>query len=301
MPPRVPPGSREPSSLRAAEPPSAARQTTQHDPLAAWTPALSDAERRPLISNLALRSSRRAPDFDPAQQAALLDLIAANGLDEASSPSDYDDGDGRFDPWELGFQLWQDGQLVLLALGPDPYASFDYRLHEVPPSIAALDSLELLDLSRSQLLDLPYEIGALRSLRDLRLTGNALRSLPASVGDLARLERLTLSRNRLTELPASLGQLSQLRELWLADNSLALLPPEVGELPALRALDLSHADTALDGAVTGLRELPDFRRATSLESLYLANNRFCSDAALRALDDGSHPRLYGLGQQRCSD
>lgn len=50
--------------------------------------------------------------------AAAASFIAISGLSEASSPFDYDDGDGVFEPWELGFQVWENGSRVLLAMGP---------------------------------------------------------------------------------------------------------------------------------------------------------------------------------------
>lgn len=77
---------------------------------------VDDATADTLRTNLDPRFSARG--LDPRQLAVLGDIIAISGLSEASSPFDYDDGDGVLEPWELGFQVWENGSLVLLAMGP---------------------------------------------------------------------------------------------------------------------------------------------------------------------------------------
>lgn len=255
--------------------------------------------------------------LDARDLRALADLAAANGLGEASSSLDYDDGDGVLEPHEIGFQIWRDGRLVSLSTGEDRYGSFGYQLRTLPPSLGDLDALEELDLHTNRIAALPDSLGALSRLRVLRVQQNALAGLPAAIGSLARLEELSLGENAITELPPSVGSLGALEELHVNDNPLSRLPDSVGSLSRLRVLNVSHgrvvdparrgADDGGEGEVARLGELPaavsDLER---LETLLLAGNQlFCaggvSDPALAPprLRDGSIPRLHGLTVQDC--
>jgi len=111
----------------------------------------------------------------------------------------------------------------------------------VPPQLANLVWLTLLDLRNLELVDLPESLGGLKRLTQLYLGGNLLASLPRFVLRLVRLEVLDLSGNHITYLPLRMGPElgATLKQLYLANNRLHLLPDDIGEMKALRLLDLS--------------------------------------------------------------
>ncbi len=155
---------------------------------------LRDSETADLISNL-------APPIDgdrlhPTDLAVLAEIIRINDLDESSSPFDYDDGDGVLEPWELGYQVWRDGRIILLATGPSPNFSFAYAIAALPESIGDLAQIRVLDLHRNTLRELPGSVGALDSLRRLAIGENELSALPDDLAYLA-LDGLGVGGNRL--------------------------------------------------------------------------------------------------------
>lgn len=180
------------------------------------------------------RHATGSEPFDPRDLAALQDLIDANGLSESASPFDFDDQDGVFEPWELGFQAWQDGRLVALSFGPDPFSSFGYPVERLPASLGALTELRALDAHGLDLAALPPEIGELRSLRELRIYRNRLSELPPSIGDLASLETLALHENDIAWLPESMEALARLQNFYLGENPIDALPLWLAELPIAR-------------------------------------------------------------------
>jgi hypothetical protein len=236
---------------------------------------------------------------------ALAELIAANGLSESNSTTDWDDGDGVLEPLEVGMQRWRGGRLVALLTGEDRYGSFGYDLRLLPPSIGDLNALEELDLHTNRLATLPDAIGELRSLRALRVHRNGLEVLPETIGSLRSLQELVVGENALRELPSIAG-LASLEELHANDNPLAALPETIGLLPRLRVLNVSHSWSA-DPAQQRLAALPRSLDAlATLETLHIAGNRlFCSGGgaelglAPERLRDGSIPRLHGLLAQDC--
>jgi hypothetical protein len=180
-------------------------------------------------------------DLDPADLAALAEIIRAGGLDEASSAFDYDDGDGVLEPWELGFQIWRDGELVLLALGPSPRFSFGYGLATLASEVGDLAALEVLDLHGNALGALPANLGALGALRALRLDENRLDELPGSLADLYALRSHNVRGNRLAALPGDLAYQEGLEELAVGGNRLycsADPPPRLrdGSVPRVAGL-----------------------------------------------------------------
>jgi hypothetical protein len=256
--------------------------------------------------------------LDPRDLQALADIIEANGLGEASSPSDFDDHDGVLEPLELGLQRWRGGRLVGLVMGNDRYDSFGYALAVLPPSIGDLGALEELDLNSNRIEALPEEIGRLQRLEVLRLHRNALSALPDSIAGLRSLRELVAGENALRELPAGIASLDALEELHANDNPLTELPDGVGRLPRLRVLNLSHAPQ-VDPASAAAGRLaqtepdprlgtlpPSFERLDAIETLHLAGNRlFCAGGAPNPalaptrLRDGSIPHLFGLMAQDC--
>ncbi|TFY60101.1 hypothetical protein EVJ58_g5361 [Rhodofomes roseus] len=79
-------------------------------------------------------------------------------------------------------------------------------LSNIPPEIAKLRHLELLDLSGNNLVNVPPELGMLTSLKELYLFDNHLTTLPAELGSLHQLQTLGIEGN---PLDASLKQIVQ--------------------------------------------------------------------------------------------
>ena len=80
------------------------------------------------------------------------------------------------------------------------------QLNTVPPQIAKLRHLELLDLSGNRLESVPPELGMLTFLKELYLFDNLLRTLPHELGTLHQLQTLGVEGN---PLDASLKQMVQ--------------------------------------------------------------------------------------------
>lgn len=256
----------------------------------------------PLVTNRLLPAGG-SPPFDARDLAALADWIDANGLHEGSSRFDYDDGDGVFEPWELGFQVWEGSRLVALSFGPDPHASFEYALEVVPESLGDLSALVHLDLSGNRIERLPPSLGDLRGLQQLRLNRNRIGELPSSLGELGSLRSLNLSQNRIGDLPDEARRLWSLEQLHLDDNPISRLPAAVTGLESLRLLSVTHAAQGPDAAREapgGLRELPQDWLGTTPQPvvLYVSGNRLCGPGATSTLfSDGT--RVLGLSAQRC--
>ncbi|CAL5048439.1 unnamed protein product [Urochloa decumbens] len=115
------------------------------------------------------------------------------------------------------------------------------NLTSLPPTLAALSSLQLLNLSTCNISGtIPPSYGAsLSSLRVLDLSSNALSGdIPGELGALPSLQFLLLNSNRLTGgIPRSLAKLSNLQTLCVQDNLLnGSISGELGALASLQQL-----------------------------------------------------------------
>lgn len=253
--------------------------------------------------------TNRDPSFtggglNPQHLAALADIIAASQLSESSSPFDYDDGNGVLDPWELGFQVWENGSLVLLAMGPTPDFSFGYRHLSLPESMGDLNSVRVLALHGSELKQLPDSIGMLEALRELRLHDNQLSELPRSIQYLWQLRELHLGANYLLSLPSELGFLDSLEILNASDNPLLWIEDGALAQPRLRVLALERTRRPQRPGTPAwgqLRELPDEVASLSLEELRIGGNLlYCVGGPPAShLTNGSIASVVGLSAQRC--
>lgn len=284
---------------RREPPPSAAGSGDSAPPIPARV--AGDPEPAPVAARLRhavqlpgdrRRHHSRSPDLD-----VLRDIIELNQLSEDSSLHDHDDGDGAFEPLELGYQVWEAGRLIELHSGPDEYTSYGYELRELPDSVGGLDALVELDLHTNRLRRLPESIRFLGRLRRLRLQRNRLEALPDGLFGLSELRELALSENALRALPESIEALDRLRVLHLRDNPLERLPHRIGRLVRLETLTLQRSDRS----GPALAALPDAMR--DLRSLRLLNvaglSLNCVTEPPGFLVDGSIDRVYGLAHQRC--
>lgn len=120
----------------------------------------------------------------------------------------------------------------------------DWGKGPLAPGRACVSGLEVLDLSRNDIIALPDNgLSGLRALEELHLEDNAISTLGdrAFVG-LTSLNTLNLSSNCLVALPPELFQSTRdLHNLYLHNNTLSVLAPGLLEgLDQLQMLDLSH-------------------------------------------------------------
>lgn len=71
------------------------------------------------------------------------------------------------------------------------------QLSSIPPEIASLKQLELLDLSGNGLLSIPPELGMLTNLKELYLFDNHLQTIPPELGTLHQLRTIGIEGNPL--------------------------------------------------------------------------------------------------------
>uniref|UniRef100_A0A182KGN9 Disease resistance R13L4/SHOC-2-like LRR domain-containing protein n=1 Tax=Anopheles christyi TaxID=43041 RepID=A0A182KGN9_9DIPT len=137
----------------------------------------------------------------------------------------------------------------------------------VPPGIANLNNLEILNLSNNHLEELPLSLSSMPKLRILNCSINRLNTLPRGFGAFPVLEVLDLSYNNLNEhvLPGNFFMMDSLRALYLGDNEFEYLPKEIKNLKNLQILGLRDND---------LLELPrEIGELTRIRELHIQNNR----------------------------
>ncbi|KAF8634306.1 hypothetical protein AX17_004258 [Amanita inopinata Kibby_2008] len=96
------------------------------------------------------------------------------------------------------------------------------NIKNLPPTsgLFSLTFLTNLYLNHNALASLPPQIAKLRHLELLDLSGNNLTSLPPEIGMLTQLKELYIFDNHLTVLPMELGSLHQLQTLGIEGNPL---------------------------------------------------------------------------------
>lgn len=110
------------------------------------------------------------------------------------------------------------------------------RIFELPPGIANLVNLEILNMSNNNLQELPVSISSMPKLRILNVSINRLNTLPRGFGAFPALEVLDLSYNNLNEkeLPGNFFMMETLRALYMGDNDFEFIPPNIGQLKNLQ-------------------------------------------------------------------
>ncbi|MBD2123982.1 leucine-rich repeat domain-containing protein [Trichocoleus sp. FACHB-262] len=113
------------------------------------------------------------------------------------------------------------------------------QLKSLPPELANLNNLCMLDLSGNHFEEFPDVVAQLPALEQLTLTWGELKELPKTIGQLTNLTTLHLFENQLTQVPEAIGQLTNLTTLHLSNNQLTQVPEAIGQLTNLSALHLS--------------------------------------------------------------
>jgi len=97
----------------------------------------------------------------------------------------------------------------------------------VPRSLAVLESLQKLDISRNYLDVCPTSFGRLVNLLDLDLKGNQLSVLPRELENLNKLVNLNLSNNNFEVCPFVIFRYSIcscIRFVFATDRTSSILP-----------------------------------------------------------------------------
>lgn len=158
----------------------------------------------------------------------------------------------------------------------------------IPDTLANLQMLTYLNISRNQLSSLPACICGL-PLKVLIASNNKLGFLPEEIGQLQQLMELDISCNEITSLPQQVGLLKSLRELNVRRNYLKILPQEIVDLPLVK----------LDFSCNKILILPlCFRKMVQLQVLVLENNPLQSPPAQICIKGKIHIFKY-LSIQAC--
>ncbi|OCT93560.1 leucine-rich repeat-containing protein 58-like [Xenopus laevis] len=162
------------------------------------------------------------------------------------------------------------------------------RLVFLPPLVASLSHLHLLDISNNNLVyigdeilgltklktllaknnrldefSFPKEMGRMR-LEVLNLSGNRCEEIPEQFLQIPTLKSLSLGGNRLKSIPAEIENLISLEFLYLGGNFISSIPPELANLPYLSYLVLC------DNRIQSVP--PQLAQVHSMRSLSLHNN-----------------------------
>ncbi|KAG4161176.1 hypothetical protein ERO13_D01G042166v2 [Gossypium hirsutum] len=168
---------------------------------------------------------------------------------------------------------------------------------ELPDSIGNLRSLEILDLSHSNLRwPTPVSLGNLTQLEYLDLSHNNLSGpIPWSVFNLTQVQFLDFSKNKLEgSLPSQVSGLPQLSILLFDHNFLSgRVPTWLFSLPSLVKLRLNN------NKLNGNFELDKLSERSKLEQLSLSDNALSSFTSASNANY-SLPNLVSLEVSSCS-
>lgn len=140
------------------------------------------------------------------------------------------------------------------------------EIKQLPPDIARLTNLRLLDVSGTLIEALPPEIGQCKELRSLIANASRLEEVPPEIGQLKKLRFLNLGACRLTKLPKEIGDLRSLWTVNIGGNRLKELPVQMAELDNVVFFGANNNQlTEFPGAALGLH---------SVSNLWLHGNDF---------------------------
>ncbi len=174
---------------------------------------------------------------------------------------------------------------------------------ELPPAIAELSELCVLEICEANLTEVPDHIEKIKGLKDLDLMINELESLPMRLLEVQTLEQLILPRNQFAQWPDMLRHFPHLETIDFTGNYLDALPDDIPSYPALRTLGLNgcyfqempavlfemgkleHLGYDYSGTGKPLTEIPaEIGRLTNLQTLSMAGHPItCLPDAIRNL------------------
>lgn len=156
--------------------------------------------------------------------------------------------------------LFQCHELRVLSLS-------DNEVTILPPAIASLINLELLDLSKNSkkikfndkkkenssyfsffiefvlgIKELPDSIKECKNLRSIDISVNPFERFPDAITHIVGLQELYINDAYIEYLPANFGRLSALRTLELRENNMMTLPKSMSRLVNLQRLDIGNND-----------------------------------------------------------
>ncbi|RWS13108.1 Ras suppressor protein 1-like protein, partial [Dinothrombium tinctorium] len=143
----------------------------------------------------------------------------------------------------------------------------DINKFAIPPSIANLSNLEILNLFNNQIEELPTSLSSMTKLKILNVGMNRLYTLPRGFGAFPALEVLDLTYNNLNDksLPGNFFMMETLRALYLGDNDFEYVSAEIGQLKNLQILVFRDNDLIM---------LPkEIGQLSRLRELHIQNNR----------------------------
>jgi internalin A len=140
------------------------------------------------------------------------------------------------------------------------------QLTKIPPQIAQLSNLQILNLDHNQIVDIPDVISECSRLKEIYLRYNQIVEISDLITKLPhQLQMLRLGYNQIVKIPNVIAQLPQLIILHLNNNQIVEIPDVIAQLPQLQRLALSHNQIV---------EIPDIiTKLYQLRELYLDNNQ----------------------------
>ncbi|BBN06372.1 hypothetical protein MPTK1_3g20550 [Marchantia polymorpha subsp. ruderalis] len=169
-------------------------------------------------------------------------------------------------------------------------------LSALPPWISALSKLQVLDLSRNNLVSVPIEIGQLGELKELFLQFNQILMIPFSISNLTKLRTISLFGNNMQAIASSFNDMPHLKTLDLGENQIVTITRSFNDLPSLRSLYFDATNSGQIHAISSsFNHLPTlqsvdlsendlhvvhyaFNNMSGLKDLYLDRNRLSANA-----------------------
>ncbi|KAF7851735.1 hypothetical protein BT93_L2927 [Corymbia citriodora subsp. variegata] len=132
-------------------------------------------------------------------------------------------------------------------------------LKKIPDSICNLESLVMLNLSHTHIVELPKSLGNLKNLKILRMRGSSIRSIPSAIGMLEKLKEIDAEFCQRLEgtIPEDIGRLSSLEILNFSNTRICNIPKLPESLLSL------HIGT------DSMKTLPDLSNLINLTELNL--------------------------------
>ncbi len=142
----------------------------------------------------------------------------------------------------------------------------NFRLIELPKSVAKLKFLKVLNLSYNYIREIPPEIINLHNLEKLILSGNiVLETISDKIWNLKNLIELDLSGNNVSTIHNSIKPIKSLKKIDLSHNKLSFLPDSFSNLKFLEVLSL---------ASNRFKELPEsIKKLKNLKYLNIIDNK----------------------------